>query len=91
MPAQYPNEEQMSSIIMQIKNGKKFDDETADHFHGETRLYFFDKIEKCFFCHRMDTVVGSYNKYDILSIEELKEKLSEFTIYQFREQGFTIT
>lgn len=56
------NREEAKEIVESLKNGNLHYED--DYFGGESLTFGYDKEAGKFYIHRIDTIVGSYNRKD---------------------------
>lgn len=84
-----PTNQQIEKIIKQMRDeGLQFEDEIADYFHGEQRIYAYDEKKNTFIAIKTDTIAASYMKNIKISEEELRKIISEIDLKDFQDQGF---
>lgn len=86
-----PTAAELQLILFQMKErGRAFDDEMADYLYGELRTYYYDLKKQSFACRKTDSIAGSYEDFETLSLEEIRAILAGFSSSEFLAQGFSL-
>ncbi len=78
-------------VLSQLKENKLFlSSIDTDYCEGINTTYHFSEEKNSYIVALMDTVASTFFKESILSEQEIKARIQNFSVLQLRNQGFVV-